>query len=477
MTVSAFLALPVELVFLVIHGLSLKDLLNIAQTCCRFRTIAQTSRQFWYGAPDLEILPLPTGHTALDTIPAGRIILLALRAVKWDDAVERDEPLVPKRWFPYRNAADNRTAGDLALLPGNSWYTELPHGTPTILIKKAEDGWSAVSCEIKLEPDSVEISCLTAIALGAGFVNLLFVCAPSNKQETSFSVEIIKLYFADEELGPKAPSLVERSKVMVPWKPSALFADDAMLVAYEFRTGGLLVLNLCTNRGRILELNEEQKREITQCPSISFIKEARKVLIKPEIYVPFHPVYTIFGLPQNLFDEFSREYSGRLSEPMWTTQKMDDIMQFAPSDSLSPMPSALLGTAIHLTRFNYSTQKTEGRGDVSHYGYIYLYKGELFAFETHQDDQDFHAIQPPLYHGASNIFSLFQFIPSPDLEIYVNDPSRSRIRRLRFQIPRDIPGRIQVRVMGTNISHGRLFMLVFNGYVVENHSVDYVIQY
>lgn len=71
------------------------------------------------------------------------------------------------------------------------------------------------------------------------------------------SVEIIKLYFADEELGPKAPSLVERSKVMVPWKPSALFADDAMLVAYEFRTGGLLVLNLCTNRGRILELNEE----------------------------------------------------------------------------------------------------------------------------------------------------------------------------------------------------------------------------
>ncbi|KAJ7081176.1 hypothetical protein B0H15DRAFT_803776 [Mycena belliarum] len=84
----SILRLPVELILLILRGMSLKDVLHITRACSYLRMISLNFKELWVHTFDAANLPLPLGET-LDTIDATLLPRYAQREVsiqsKWEE--------------------------------------------------------------------------------------------------------------------------------------------------------------------------------------------------------------------------------------------------------------------------------------------------------------------------------------------------------------------------------------------------------
>ncbi|KZS95552.1 hypothetical protein SISNIDRAFT_452215 [Sistotremastrum niveocremeum HHB9708] len=81
---ATFRDIPVELLFQIVKGCTVRDVLSVSKTCRYFRAIACCERQLWSETEDAYTIPIPPGFT-LDTVALELLPRLATRSVYLSD--------------------------------------------------------------------------------------------------------------------------------------------------------------------------------------------------------------------------------------------------------------------------------------------------------------------------------------------------------------------------------------------------------
>ncbi|KZT33522.1 hypothetical protein SISSUDRAFT_1054111 [Sistotremastrum suecicum HHB10207 ss-3] len=488
MGLCTFLSLPVEIIFHISDQASLHELHLLAQTCGTFYHLAKTSRRFWMGASDKETLPLPTGHT-LDTVHVDQIMSLAARSISLSKVMDQ-EIMIPKRYFPFAvDDIDVEVRTDLFALPGHSWYITQT-GNMHYCIRRAERGWEGVCCSLG---SLVSPTVFKSKVLGGGDVRLSFL-GRDNSDSRYRTLHIVNLHFPDERSGPAAPSILDRSRVVLPERPFGINIDDGILSCVTHIKTRVQILSQSAKVGFLLSFpglesqsSEEQSQWII---SLTLHKQIDKIVIMTAVSAEgdresgkLNYQFHLANIPPEIVSGYISAQRTTSAEITWEERDSDIIDSFTvpewPSDSVAPLPTQLPNGAVRVSKFQFAELPDPNAPDdaprTTHFGSLYHHQNRLLAFETHESVSSRADAYTRSSGGTSQLTGTYWRQPGDVVSTAIFDPANMRTRTCRYSPPADIPGMIKYAIEGVNSTHGRLFIKVKREEPLPE--VSYVVQY
>ncbi|KZS95688.1 hypothetical protein SISNIDRAFT_452343 [Sistotremastrum niveocremeum HHB9708] len=486
MGLCTFLTLPVEIIFHISDQASLHELHLLALTCGTFYHLAMTSRRFWMGASDKDTLPLPTGHT-LDTVPVDQIMSLAARSISLSKVMDQ-EIMIPKRYFPIALAGvDDRI--DLLALPGHSWFIAR---TPDMewCIRRAERGWEGASCRLGSLVSPIGFK---SKVLGGGDVRLTFLGRDTSDLQYR-TLHIVNLHFPDERSGPAAPSILDRSSVVLPQRPFDIKIDEGIISCATSNKTRVQILSQSAKVGFLLSfpgLESQSSKEQSQwIISLTLHKQIDKIVIMTAVSAEgdresgkLHYQFHLANIPPEIVSGSISVERTTSAEITWEERNLDIVDSFTvpewPSDSVPPLPTQLPNGAVRVSKFQFAEKPDPNAPDdaprTTHFGSLYYHQNRLLAFETHDIASSRADAYTRSSGGTSMMTGTYWREPGEVVSTAIFDSANMRTRTCRCSPPADIPGMIKYGIEGVNSTHGRLFIKVKREEPLPE--VSYVVQY